>query len=211
MTRHRGDRWFLLSVVAPVAVTISGTTVLWIKTDGARAFTTETARRVAVAREPRVPPPVMLETSSRERITLADLRGRALVVDFIYTNCPTLCVGLGATFTRLQSKLVEAGRDDVRLVSIGFDTERDTPRALAAYGEQHRADARLWTLARVADPQGLRPLLTSFGVVVIADGYGGFTHNAALHVVDARGRLVRVLDAEDVEGVLALLSAGSAP
>ncbi|MBZ0146746.1 MAG: SCO family protein [Pseudorhodoplanes sp.] len=210
MKRHQ-SRSFLLSVTAPIVVAILGIMVLWIKTDGARALTTETARRLAITRTPRVPVPVMLEASDRNRFTLANLNGHIVIVDFIYTNCPTLCVSLGATFTLLQMKLVEAGRNDVRLVSIGFDTERDTPHALAAYGERHHADPRWWTLARVANPQDLPSLLSSFGIVVIADSYGGFTHNAALHVIDSQGRLVRILDADDVVSAIAFLSAKSAP
>ena len=44
---------------------------------------------------------------------------------------------------------------------------------------------------RAAD---LAAWLRTFGIVVIPDGYGGYEHNAALHLVDERGRLVRILD-----------------
>ncbi len=190
-------------------VLIAGTSVLWIRTDGARAFTSEGARRLAILQKPRVPPPILLEASDRTRFTLATLRGSITVVEFIYTNCPTLCVSLGEAFTRLQAVLTESRRDDVRLLSIGFDTAHDTPDSLAAYGKRHRADPRRWTLARVVNPPELPPLLAAFGVVVIADSYGGFSHNAALHVVDDRGRLFQILDADDVEGVTRLLATRS--
>lgn len=207
MTRRRRRKSSPLPtlVAATIALCI-GTAVLWIRTDGARAFTSESARRLAILRTPRTLPAVSLEASDRTRFTFETLRGHTIIVDFLYTNCPTLCVGLGDTFARLQAKLLESRRDDVRLLSIGFDLQRDTPAALAAYGESHGADPRLWTLARVVEPQDLQPLLSSFGVVVIADAYGGFTHNAALHVIDPQGRLVRILDADDVAGVVALLA-----
>ena len=197
--------------LATLIVLMAGTTALWIKTDGARAFTSESARRLAILQEPRALPSIPLEASDRRHLTLEALRGRTIIVDFIYTNCPTLCVSLGTTFARLQAMLRRAGRDDVHLLSIGFDIRRDTPEALAAYAMHHEADPRWWTLARPARPQDLAPFLSTFGVVVLADGYGGFTHNAALHVVGPQGRLVRILDQEDVEGVAALLAVRGRP
>jgi cytochrome oxidase Cu insertion factor (SCO1/SenC/PrrC family) len=41
--------------------------------------------------------------------------------------------------------------------------------------------------------------------VVIPDSYGGFSHNAALHVVDPQGRLNRIIDLEDVATLTSLL------
>lgn len=211
MTGVETRRSFLPGAVAAAISLIAGAAALWIKTDGARAFTSESARRLAIVRAPRTIPAVPLQASDRTLLTLDALRGRTVVVDFVYTHCPTVCVSLGASFTRLQAALLASRRDDVHLLSIGFDTRRDTPDALAAYGQRHHADPHAWTLARVAEPEDLRPLLASFGVVVVADSYGGFTHNAALHVVDPRGRLVRILDSDDIDGVLALLPARAVP
>ncbi len=201
MIRRRRRTSLLPSLLATTLVLTAGTTVLWIRTDGARAFTSESARRLAIARHPRTPPLVLLEGADRRMFTLEALRGRIIVVDFIYTNCPTVCVSLGAALTRLQAALIELQRDDVHLLSIGFDLARDTPDALAAYGRRHLADSTRWTLSRVAKPGDLQSLLSAFGIVVISDEYGGFTHNAALHVVDRQGRLVRIFDADDVDGV----------
>jgi protein SCO1/2 len=41
------------------------------------------------------------------------------------------------------------------------------------------------------------------GVVVIDDGFGGFAHNAAIHIVRADGRLVRIFDFNEPEAALA--------
>lgn len=202
MTRRRTRRRPPLSSVCAAALILAvGTTLLWVRTDGLRAFTSESARRLAIARNPRTPPPALLETSDRQLLTLEKLHGRIVVVDFVYTNCPTVCVSLGSAFARLQTALIESGADDVHLLSIGFDVARDTPDALVAYGRLHLADPKRWTLARVARTGDLQPLLSAFGIVVIADEYGGFTHNAALHVVDRTGRVVRVFDTDDIDGV----------
>ena len=61
---------------------------------------------------------------------------------------------------------------------------------------------RLWSLARVRDDAELKRLLAVFGVVVIQDESGGFTHNAAIHLVDRNGRLARIYDQDDIEAAL---------
>jgi protein SCO1/2 len=45
--------------------------------------------------------------------------------------------------------------------------------------------------------------MQSFGVVVIPDGMGGFIHNSAVYLVDARGRLARILDPDSPPQLLA--------
>jgi protein SCO1/2 len=203
MSRRRTRQHRFQSLVAATVILVAGAAALWVKTDGARAFTSESARRLAVAGKPRPLPQVQLESSAGRVFTFEGLRGRIIVVDFIYTNCPTVCIGLGAAFSRLQTALRESRRDDIHLLSIGFDFRQDTPESLSAYGRRHLADPERWTLARAARPHDLQSLLSTFGVVVIPDQYGGFTHNAAIHVVDRQGRLVRIFDAEDIDAVRA--------
>ena len=66
---------------------------------------------------------------------------------------------------------------------------------------------RLWSLARVQDAAELKHLLTVFGIVVIPDEFGGFTHNAAIHLVDRDGRLARIFDQDDIDAVLERIGA----
>jgi protein SCO1/2 len=61
---------------------------------------------------------------------------------------------------------------------------------------------RLWSLARVNDSAELKRVLTIFGIVVIQDESGGFTHNAAIHLVDRHGRLARIYDQDDIKAAL---------
>jgi protein SCO1/2 len=80
------------------------------------------------------------------------------------------------------------------LLSISFDGEHDSPQLLQAYAARLGADAAVWQFARVPDAQESRRLLAAFQVVVVPDGRGDFEHNAALLVLDQRGRLVRIFD-----------------
>jgi protein SCO1/2 len=82
----------------------------------------------------------------------------------------------------------------VGLLSISFDPARDTPAALRDYARRMHADPRIWKFATLADGRDARRLLDEFGIVVIRAPAGEFDHNAAIHVVDARARLVRIVD-----------------
>ena len=81
----------LRTLLASLLILAAGTATLAAATDGFRAFTSESARRLAVARQPRMLPPVVLQTSRGEALSLDALRGRWLLVDFFYTRCPTYC------------------------------------------------------------------------------------------------------------------------
>ena len=190
------------SVLASIAALLLGAAVLWLGTDGFQAFTAEGVRRLAVAEKPRPLPPVRLQDSSGATIGLEDYQGKLILVTFIYTRCPDICTVLGDSFEHIYQALPSRmlGRE-IALLSVSFDPRRDGPAELAAYAKRYRAGGPAWRIARVADPMELKALLDAFGIVVIPDEYGGFEHNAAIHLVDRRGRLARIFD-YDAPGVV---------
>jgi protein SCO1/2 len=121
------------------------------------------------------------------------------LVDFVYTRCQTVCLTLGSVYQQMQATLQAAGKTDaaarkVKLLSISFDGQHDTPHVLQAYATRLGADPLLWRFVRVPDLRETRDLLKDLQVVVVPDGRGDFEHNAALLVVDQQGRLVRIFD-----------------
>lgn len=193
---------------ASLAAFLSGTAALWMATDGFAAFTAEAARRLRIEAAPQPVPAVDILLSDGR---LANLRafGRPLLVDFVYASCPTICTTLGQEFLQIQQEVTRLGLTDrIHLVSLSFDIERDSPAMLAAYAKHHGADAAVWSVGRPRDARDLARLLGTFGVTVIPDGEGGFVHNAALHYVDADGRLARIFDLGDVGPIVAILSQG---
>jgi len=191
-----GNAPWVRTAAASLVVCAAGGSLLWRGTDGFRALTSEQARRRAIAQAPRVLPVVALEDQDGRPFTLGAYRGRPTAVDFVYTQCQSICPLLSAGFQRLD-RAEGSGRPDERLqlVSITFDP-RDTPARLREYASHYQADGSTWRFARVGDTRELAPLLQAFGIVVIPDARGGFQHNAAVHVLDAQGRLARVLDAD---------------
>lgn len=89
----------------------------------------------------RVPDFSLTERSGRQ-VTLADLRAKVWVANFIYTGCTETCPIQTAQLARVQTEF--AGEEDLRLVSITVDPERDTPQVLARYAERYGAHPSRW-------------------------------------------------------------------
>jgi protein SCO1 len=184
----------------------------WL-TEDFQVWTAEGARRLGVIERPVPAPAAVLagpgitEITQITQITPPSLptwltaTGEVTIVAFFYTRCPTVCTALGSTFEQLQQSI--APSDGVRLLTVSFDPAYDDAARLQQYASQRRADPGRWQVATVPDAAQLQRLLDAFQVVVIPDGLGGYEHNAALLIVDERGRLVRIFDVTDHDTALA--------
>ncbi len=190
------------SAFATTVIFLSGIGLLAAVTDGFRAVTSETARRIAVLEQPVTLPPATLQSHTGDDFHLADLSGRVVVIDFIFTRCPTVCHALGAEFRDMADELRRRGLDsETVLLSISFDPDYDNPQQLMAYLRRYGELRDNWLAARIADKRELRRWLERFGVVVI-ETEAGYEHNAAVHIVDPQGRLVAILDFEATQQIL---------
>jgi len=86
------------------------------------------------------------------------VKGKTVAINFIFTNCTTICPPLGATFARLQRELT--GKD-VHFISISVDPLTDTPERLKAWGAKFKAGAG-WTFVTGNKPE-IDELLRALG------------------------------------------------
>lgn len=96
---------------------------------------------------PIAPAPSFTLTDQLDRpLSDADLRGKVVVADFIYTTCTDICPALTAQMASLRTRLADEGLlgDDVVLLSVSVDPARDTPAVLKAYSEPFAADPANW-------------------------------------------------------------------
>jgi protein SCO1/2 len=191
------------TAIAATATLVAGLAIAHVATDGFAAYTLESARRLQALRSPVAVGALALDRAEGDRVALADMPGRVLLVDFVYTQCTTYCTALGSIYARLQDRLRdEIATGDVRLVSVSFDAARDTPDALNRYRARHAVRTDGWDVGTPAPVAQLPRWLAEFGVVVIPDGVGGYAHNAAVHVVGPERKLIAILDANDSDAVI---------
>ncbi len=186
--------------LATVFIAIAGFLILWISTDRGRAFTVEEARRLDVRENPRSLPEWHLQNQDSEAITIQDWHGEFLVVDFIYTSCPSVCLILSGGLKSLQKDFAsELEKNNLRLLSISFDPEKDTPQRLKEHLSHFSANLKYWIAARPISSSQKEAILDFFKVIVIPDEYGGYTHSAGYHVIDPEGRLVAIFGVEQLD------------
>ena len=187
-----------LAIGVAVGVAVLGASLVWQLTAGLQIFTSETWRRAEIANAPRHLPDTWLEDERGQTFNLRSLCGQVMVLDFIYTRCPSVCKSLGVTSSQLAQRFTQA-EQAVAVISISFDPLQDTPEHLRAFKAQMEPHPSAWRLARPLRPTELDRLLATAGVVVIPDGMQGYDHNAALHIVDKDCRITRLHDMEDME------------
>jgi cytochrome oxidase Cu insertion factor (SCO1/SenC/PrrC family) len=86
------------------------------------------------------------------------IKGKTVAINFIFTNCTTICPPLGATFARVQRELADK---DVHLISVSVDPLTDTPERLKAWGAKFKAGAG-WTFV-TGNKQEIDQLLNALG------------------------------------------------
>ena len=128
-------------------------------------------------------------------VTLESFRGSAVVVTFIYTNCPipTFCPLMDRHFVTMQEKL-KADRNQlkVHLLSVSFDPVVDTPPVLKKHAQKLGADPRLWTFV-TGNRDDLDQWASRFGVAVsrALNDARDITHNLRTVIIDRQGNLVQ--------------------
>jgi protein SCO1/2 len=85
-------------------------------------------------------------------------------------------------------------RGRVHLLSISFDPAFDTPAVLATHAKKVGADPATWSYLTGAEAD-IESFAAQFGVSIMREGSdpGNVVHNLRTAVVDANGRLVKVI------------------
>ena len=135
-------------------------------------------------------PAFELTDQSGETLSLSDLSGKVLLVDFIFTHCPGPCPILTGLHVDVQKRIPEELADRIHFVSISLDPLRDTPEALDAYARARGADLRRWSFL-TGDPDRVDAVVKAYGVGSTRKPDGDIDHVVATFLVDGDGQIVR--------------------
>ncbi|CCV08363.1 putative oxidoreductase protein [Mesorhizobium metallidurans STM 2683] len=137
-------------------------------------------------------PDFTLRAADGRIVRPVDLRGKVVVLHFIYTSCPDVCPLHAEKIAEIQ-KMVNATpmKDRVTFVTITTDPTRDTPDVLRDYGPAHGLDPVNWLFLTTIQGQPedtTRKLAKAFGhkFTLTDDGYQ--MHGIVTHVIDKEGR-----------------------
>ncbi|MGH6662184.1 MAG: SCO family protein [Rhodospirillales bacterium] len=136
-------------------------------------------------------PDFTLMDADGRQVGLRDLRGKVVVLHFIYTNCPDVCPLHADRIAEIQEMVNQMPmREQVRFVTVTSDPKRDTPDVMREYGKAHGLDPVNWTfLTSGADrPTVTRDLVQKFGHKFTEVDGGYQVHGVVTHVIDREGR-----------------------
>ncbi len=163
-------------------------------------------------------PDVALVDQSGRALRLAEYRGRALAITFVFTRCPLpdFCPFLMNAFATAHEALVAdpALVERTALLTVSFDVEHDTEAVLLAYGRPFQATKPPFSHWRLATGrlEAIRTLGAAAGLDFREEDRS-FTHNLRTVVVGKDGRFIRLFrgnewKAEELVAELAAAAGG---
>jgi len=160
----------------------------------------------------------VLDANGRPRRLLELTRGRVTVMSFIYTRCAAAKACPYATGVLMQLHQLSAQDPalaaGMRLISMSFDPENDTPERMAAYSNlaQTERPAAEWRFLTTASPAKLKPILDTYGQAVDRkrnplDPSGPLYHTLRVFLIDPQGRIRNIYSSGTLDLRLVLADA----
>lgn len=164
--------------------------LLFLAAFAAQAFDEKAALKESQAAIGRQVGDYAFRDSEGKTVRLSELRGKPLVVNFVYTGCMQVCP---ATTQFLKGAVKDAeraiGPGAFRVATIGFNLPFDTPQAMKAFARKNGAASPDW-LFLTPEADTLPALITDFGFRYEATA-AGFDHLLQVSILDQDGRVYR--------------------
>ena len=87
-------------------------------------------------------PAIDLRSYLGKPVTLNEYRGKAVLVTFLYTNCPNVCPLITSNL-RVVLNMLGRRDSEVQVIAVSVDPRGDTPAAVARFLAQHGMTGRM--------------------------------------------------------------------
>ena len=130
-------------------------------------------------------PGFRLTDQTGQPISLAQFKGKPVVLTFFYTNCPDACP---LTAEKLHQTMVALGSNaqKVGVIAISVDPKRDTPTTALSFIKAHQLQGYLHYL--LGTQAQLSPVWSSYAEFAAPAKDSTISHTTALYVIDQQGR-----------------------
>lgn len=132
-------------------------------------------------------PNITLVDQYGRKVSLASLKGKPVLFDFIYTTCPGPCLLLTARMKRIADRLGPRLGTEAHIVSLTVDPEHDRPKQLLAYANAQGANLNGW-LFLTGTPKQIDAVMARFKLFRHHEADGTVDHFLLFCLVDANGR-----------------------
>lgn len=138
-------------------------------------------------------PGFSLQDADGKTISLVDLHGKVVILNFIYTNCPDVCPLHSEMIAQVQAVTNQTPMKSlVQFVTITTDPKHDTAQVLRDYGKAHGLDPINWSFLTAAADQPedtTRKIAEAYGLKFTQTEDGMQMHGIVTHVIDQDGRM----------------------
>jgi protein SCO1/2 len=145
--RSRGLNPRILLALLVLVVVAGGVAVLLIGGSSRRQATGAISahgqfRAAEVFSPPSSAPALALRNFLGQPVNIASYRGRAVLVTFLYTNCPDVCPLITANL-HATLELLGPRASQVQIIAVSVDPHGDTKKAVAAFLARHKMTGRM--------------------------------------------------------------------
>jgi protein SCO1/2 len=136
---------------------------------------------------PRPAPEFTLSGSDGSEVTLAEHRGKVVLLTFGFTYCAAVCPTTLATLAQARSRLGDKA-DAVQVIFVTVDPHRDA----AAQMSQYLAAFDPSFIGATGEPAALAEVRADYGVTAVKEGTGpgyAMAHTSSIFLIDRAGRL----------------------
>ena len=132
-------------------------------------------------------PSFTLEAARGGTVSLDELAGKVVVLNFFYTNCPDVCPLQSALLSDIQDNINRTAMSDaVQFVSISTDPAHDTREILEAYAIRLGLDPGNWFFLTdgSGDAEKTRTIAMDYGLRFTPGDDGYLLHGVVTHIID---------------------------
>ena len=137
-------------------------------------------------------PPIALRDYQGKPVTLAEHRGKVVLLTFLYTHCPDICPLIAGNLRVVQNELKDKVRDVVML-AVSTDPRGDTPRTVSKFLRDHRMAGRMDYL--IGSPAQLRPVWKRWSIAARPGKKGLVAHSSLVYGISPKGKLISIYPA----------------
>jgi protein SCO1 len=127
-------------------------------------------------------------TDKADSIKLSGFAGRPHVITMFFSNCTYACPILANDMKKIEAALPAELRSSINFSLVSFDSDRDTPEALAKF-RKSRAIPESWTLL-TSKPDDILELAMLLGIKFKKEPSSQFSHSNVITVLDSKGQIV---------------------
>jgi protein SCO1 len=142
-------------------------------------------------------PDVTFIDQNGQPVPLSSLKGKPVLVDFIYTTCASVCPRLTSRMNEVAHKLGAQLGQKVTILSFTIDPEHDSPAKLLAYSQAQGATDNGWYFL-TGQPAQIDKEMSLFKLIRYREADGSVTHNVSAFLLGPDGHVLREYNALDV-------------